>query len=245
MKTRTGNLAAGIMLAAGMALPLQASAWWGPGYSNWGPFDGFGDMFGDVDFNMSFRSNLRGRGYGRGYGYGYAAPHYYGYPYYAPMPVAYRAPAPQPVVAPADGDADGIVDASDLCPDSAAGATVDAFGCEVDAAIVLRGVNFVTDSDELTGQSLAILDGVATTLTSNPDIRVQVAGHTDSQGEDAYNKDLSQRRAASVVSYLVSKGVAGDNLQPAGYGEEQPRADNATAEGRAANRRVELVRLDG
>ena len=149
------------------------------------------------------------------------------------------------VVAPADGDADGVADASDLCPQSAANAQVDAFGCEVDAAIVLRGVNFLTDSDQLTGQSLAILDGVAATLTANPDIRVQVAGHTDSQGEDVYNKDLSQRRAASVVNYLVGKGVASDNLQPAGFGEEQPVADNGSAEGRAENRRVELVRQQG
>ncbi|MDH3980718.1 MAG: OmpA family protein [Gammaproteobacteria bacterium] len=110
---------------------------------------------------------------------------------------------------------------------------------------MLRGVNFHTDSDELTDGSLAILDGVATTLVANPDIRVQVAGHTDNQGEAVYNKDLSQRRAASVVNYLVGRGVTSDNLQPAGYGEEQPMADNGSVEGRAENRRVELVRQDG
>lgn len=259
MKTCIGKLTVGVLLATGLALPMQASAWWGGpgnyygpgGYgSNWGPFDGFGDVMGDMDFNMSFRGNAHNRM--RGYGNGYSRPYYgFGYPY-APVPVAYTPPVAQPVVspvtevvAPADGDADGVADASDLCPQSAANAQVDAFGCEVDVAIVLRGVNFLTDSDQLTGQSLAILDGVAATLTANPDIRVQVAGHTDSQGEDVYNKDLSQRRAASVVNYLVGKGVASDNLQPAGFGEEQPVADNGTAGGRAENRRVELVRQQG
>ena len=72
-----------------------------------------------------------------------------------------------------------------------------------------------------------------------------MTGHTDSQGEDVYDRGLSQRRAASVVNYLVGKGVASDNLQPAGFGEEQPVADNGTAEGRAKNRRVELVRQQG
>lgn len=259
MKTRIGKLTVGVLLATGLTLPMQASAWWGGpgdyygpgGYdSNWGPFDGFGDVMGDMDFNMSFRGNAHNRM--RGYGNGYSRPYYgFGYPY-APVPAAYTPPVAQPavspvtaVVAPADGDADGVADASDLCPQSAANAQVDAFGCEVDAAIVLRGVNFITDSDQLTGQSLAILDAVAATLTANPDIRVQVAGHTDSQGDDVYNKDLSQRRAASVVNYLVGKGVASDNLQPAGFGEEQPVADNGTTEGRAENRRVELVRQQG
>jgi outer membrane protein OmpA-like peptidoglycan-associated protein len=259
MKTRIGKLTVGVLLATGLALPMQASAWWGGpgdyygpgGYgSNWGPFDGFGDAMGDMDFNMSFRGSAHNRM--RGYGNGYSRPYYgFGYPY-APVPAAYTPPVARPVVspvtavvAPADGDADGVADASDLCPQSAANAQVDAFGCEVDAAIVLRGVNFLTDSDQLTAQSLVILDGVAATLTANPDIRVQVAGHTDSQGEAAYNKDLSQRRAASVVNYLVGKGVASDNLQPAGFGEEQPVADNGSAEGRAENRRVELVRQQG
>lgn len=248
------------LFAATLVLPMQASAWWGPswgnnygpGYSSWGPFDGFGDGFADMNFNMSFSGNARNRFNGSGYAhpaYGYG----YGYPYpYAPVaytvPVVSPAPAapaiPEPVVE-LDGDADGIVDLRDLCPASSAGAKVDAFGCEVDAAIVLRGVNFHTDSDQLTEQSLAILNTISETLTANPEIRVEVAGHTDSQGEDLYNKDLSQRRAVTVVDYLVNKGVNSDNLKPAGYGEESPMADNATTDGRAENRRVELVRLDG
>ena len=70
-----------------------------------------------------------------------------------------------------------------------------------------------------------------------------VAGHTDSDGEAAYNKDLSQRRAQSVVDYLAENGVERDNMIAMGYGEEQPIADNDSAEGKADNRRVELNRL--
>ena len=239
------------LLAAALITPMQVNAWWAPGFgqsgSNWGPFNGFGDMMGDMDFNMSFRGNARSMFNG----FGYSQPVYgYGYPY-APAYVAYTPPVAQPAtpvietVQPTDGDADGVTDARDLCPASNAGATVDAFGCELDKAIVLRGVNFHTDSDTLTDQSLAILDGIAETLTANPEIRVEVAGHTDDQGEDAYNKGLSQRRAASVVKYLVNKGVVSDNLKSAGYGEEQPVASNTSVDGRAENRRVELVRLDG
>ena len=94
MNTRIGKLTAGILLVTGMTMSLQASAWWSPGYggSDWGPFDGFGDMMGDMDFNMSFRSNARSRLNG----YGYSRPYYgYGYPY-APMPVVYAPPAVQP-----------------------------------------------------------------------------------------------------------------------------------------------------
>ena len=144
---------------------------------------------------------------------------------------------------PPDGDKDGVGDAGDLCPHSAEGVAVDALGCAETARIVLRGVNFKTDSDELTPESLSILDGVSSTLSQNPQIRVMVAGHTDSDGDDAYNKDLSQRRAQSVVDYLTSRGVEGNNMIAKGYGEEQPVADNDTPEGKAANRRVELNRL--
>ena len=70
-----------------------------------------------------------------------------------------------------------------------------------------------------------------------------VAGHTDSDGDAAYNKDLSQRRAQSVVNYLTGQGVEGSNMIAKGFGEEQPIADNDSAEGKAANRRVELNRL--
>ncbi len=72
----------------------------------------------------------------------------------------------------------------------------------------------------------------------------EVAGHTDSSGDDAYNLDLSQRRAEAVRDYLISEGVNADMLGAHGYGEERSVESNATAAGRAENRRVELMRLD-
>jgi OOP family OmpA-OmpF porin len=84
------------------------------------------------------------------------------------------------------------------------------------------------------------LDDDVQTLLSNPDLRVEVAGHTDSTGEAAYNLDLSQRRAQTVELYIEGKGVELDRITARGYGQERPIADNATKEGRQQNRRVEL-----
>lgn len=117
-------------------------------------------------------------------------------------------------------------------------------GCERAQPILLRGVNFHYDTADLTQDAMSVLDGVARTLLSYPQIRLEVAGHTDSSGDDAYNLDLSQRRAEAVRSYLTSKGVNVDMLGAHGYGEERPIEANETAAGRAENRRVELIRLD-
>lgn len=142
-----------------------------------------------------------------------------------------------------DGDADGVLNAADLCPDTAAGVTVDATGCDADKPIELRGVNFHFNSDELTAESVKILDGVASTLRNHPDLHLEVAGHTDSEGDDAFNLDLSTRRALTVRDYLVSQGVAADRLTSQGYGEAHPVDSNETNTGRAVNRRVELLRI--
>ena len=142
-----------------------------------------------------------------------------------------------------DSDSDGVLNSADLCPGTAAGVSVDATGCDAGKPIELRGVNFHFDSDELTVQSKVILDGVATTLRNHPDLRLEVAGHTDSEGVDDFNLDLSTRRALTVRDYLVSRGVDANQLTSQGYGEAHPVDSNATAAGRAANRRVELLRL--
>ncbi|MEA3411172.1 MAG: OmpA family protein [Pseudomonadota bacterium] len=144
-----------------------------------------------------------------------------------------------------DTDRDGVSDYSDLCPDTGAGARVDDFGCEAESPIVLRGVKFLTDSDRLTPESTGILDSVAETLKSNPDVSVGLNGYTDTDGDATYNKDLSQRRANTVMAYLVMQGVEADNLVSKGYGEENPIASNDTPDGKATNRRVELTRLSG
>ena len=117
---------------------------------------------------------------------------------------------------------------------------------EIDAInkeIRLRGVNFVTASADLTPASRATLDRIATILAGAEDVRAQVQGHTDNQGEATANQQLSQRRAASVVAYLVGKGIAADRLVARGFGESRPIATNATDAGRAKNRRVVFRRI--
>jgi len=106
--------------------------------------------------------------------------------------------------------------------------------------IVLRGVQFDLDKADIRADAGVILDEAANQLGQVPGTRVSVEGHTDSTGADTYNQSLSERRAGSVKDYLVSKGVDAGRLSTAGFGESQPVADNATAEGRALNRRVEL-----
>ncbi len=106
--------------------------------------------------------------------------------------------------------------------------------------IVLRGVKFAFDSDEIDRVSAVVLDVVAETLNSRPHVRVVVEGHTDSRGDEAYNQTLSQLRAESVQRYLIGKGVPASRMQARGFGESQPEASNDTDEGRALNRRVEL-----
>ncbi len=106
--------------------------------------------------------------------------------------------------------------------------------------IALSGVNFETNSARLTPESLAVLDRAVATLKRRPDIRVEVAAHTDSIGKASYNQALSERRAQSVYRYLVDHGIDPARLTARGYGESQPVASNATAAGRAKNRRVEL-----
>lgn len=141
-----------------------------------------------------------------------------------------------------DSDNDGIVDGADKCPTVFA-KTAD--GCPPAAAqkLVLEGVNFANNQAVLQPDSFAALDEAAATLKQWGDVRVEVAGHTDSVGKDSYNLALSQRRAEAVRQYLVGKGVAANRLFARGYGETRPVADNATEEGRYKNRRVELVAI--
>ncbi len=107
-------------------------------------------------------------------------------------------------------------------------------------SLVLEGVNFITDSAELTPGSRRILNRVAASLKEWREVDVEVEGHTDSVADPAYNLDLSQRRAESVRAYLESRGVAPSRLRARGYGETRPVASNDTPEGRSRNRRVEL-----
>jgi len=140
-----------------------------------------------------------------------------------------------------DSDGDGVVDGADACANSLPGAKVDARGCATaNQSIVLKGVNFASGSDQLTGNSRTVLDRAAATLRNNPLLRVEIGGHTDSVGAAAYNQQLSQKRASAVRNFLVQNGAKADRLTARGYGELQPIADNGSADGRAANRRVEM-----
>jgi OOP family OmpA-OmpF porin len=134
-----------------------------------------------------------------------------------------------------------VVNTADRCPTTPAGDRVDANGCSLRATLK---VLFDTDSAVLKAESFAELDNMAKFLADVPNARGEVEGHTDSQGADAYNQALSQRRADAVRKYLVDKGVAGDRLQAKGYGESKPEGDNKTADGRAQNRRVVFQRTD-
>jgi len=106
---------------------------------------------------------------------------------------------------------------------------------------VLEGVQFHTDSAELTSQATYILDQSADQLAQCDSTPISITAHTDSVGEDAYNQALSERRAASVVEYLAGRGIDTTRISADAFGESQPIDTNNTAEGRSRNRRVELI----
>jgi OOP family OmpA-OmpF porin len=149
-----------------------------------------------------------------------------------------------------DSDGDGVPDGIDRCPDTAADVNVDAWGCERAGLLtlplprVLAGVRFEPGSVRLLEGSTEALDRAAQALQSFPEDHFEVAGHTDSEGSADENRTLSQRRAEMVRAQLIARGVSPDRLTARGYGEERPLADNGTEEGREANRRVELLRID-
>jgi len=106
--------------------------------------------------------------------------------------------------------------------------------------VILRGVNFETNKTTLTEDSRDILEIAYNALVANPDVQVEISGHTDSVGSDAYNQALSLRRAQAVRNWLVQRGIAGNRLKTVGKGEKEPISDNSTREGRTENRRIEF-----
>jgi outer membrane protein OmpA-like peptidoglycan-associated protein len=146
-----------------------------------------------------------------------------------------------------DGDADGVVDRLDNCPEEKG--DVKNQGCKAkqlviitkDQLKILDQVKFVTGSAKLSPASNKLLDNIARVLLAHLEIwKVKVDGHTDNVGKPEKNLKLSQDRAQSVVNYLVKKGVAPERLEATGYGDTKPVEDNATAKGKAQNRRVEF-----
>jgi len=133
-----------------------------------------------------------------------------------------------------DTDGDGVNDEEDKCPIEKG--LPENFGCPEPT----RKVQFILGSAKLTKLGMADLDKGAEVLISHPAINISIEGHTDNSGTAAGNQKLSERRAAAVKAYLVTKGISADRMITAGYGQSRPIADNKTAEGRAANRRVEF-----
>lgn len=157
-----------------------------------------------------------------------------------------------------DEDSDGVFDRRDRCPDTPENTEVDHRGCplpvypaatkapepapqtEVITLSDAGDVLFDFDKSDLTPAATAQLDTLMDKLRNADVVSIKVIGHTDSKGSDAYNQALSERRASSVASYLLSQGLAPNKLTSEGRGESEPVADNATDEGRTQNRRVEL-----
>ena len=134
----------------------------------------------------------------------------------APPPVA-------PSCADLDDDGDGVNNCDDKCPNSQPGQTIGPDGCPVPVSIDLKGVNFDFDKSNLRPDAVAILSEATQILVRYPDIRVEVAGHTDLCGQDDYNQKLSERRATAVYNYPTQNGVAASRLAgPIGYGESRP-----------------------
>jgi OmpA-OmpF porin, OOP family len=106
-----------------------------------------------------------------------------------------------------------------------------------------NAIQFATNSDKLTSTSTAIIQEFASAMKENPSLKIKIIGHTDNNGDDEKNLALSKKRAAAVKAKLITTGIAASRLQTDGKGENEPVADNETPEGKAANRRVEFIKL--
>ena len=148
-----------------------------------------------------------------------------------------------------DTDGDGVPNRRDICPGTLKTEAADAKGCPIlfhkgARSVVLRGVNFLPGRATLTPQAREILRDVAAQLVENPQYRVQISGHTDSQGTRLKNLKLSLARARTVETFLEANGVPPTQVTAKGFGPDVPVATNKTAAGRAKNRRVELNRTN-
>jgi len=135
-----------------------------------------------------------------------------------------------------DDDHDGVLNAQDICPNTPAGEAVNSDGCP---ATVNLQINFENNSAAILPSSNERLDRYADFLKKHTNYSAKIVGYTDSRGSESYNKKLSLKRATAVMQALVKRGVAPSQLTATGMGEANPVADNATAEGRAQNRRIE------
>ncbi|MCG8394083.1 MAG: OmpA family protein [Pseudomonadales bacterium] len=155
------------------------------------------------------------------------------------------AATPEAVVT-GDADGDGVSDDVDQCPDTAAGAVVDDQGCQVYESTIQEHnagtIYFEFDSDRVKGEFNDEVRSAADRMKAGEKASIRVEGHTDSIGSESYNQGLSERRAESVRDKLVNDlGIDASAVSTQGYGESRPVADNDTAEGRAKNRRADVI----
>lgn len=157
----------------------------------------------------------------------------------APQIIEVVREVPRPFV---DSDRDTVPDERDKCPDTPFGLKVDSDGCIIpDQVIELKGVTFEFNKTRLTPNAEVVLDSVVKAFVGQQTLRVEIGGHTDSRGSDAYNQKLSQGRSDSVRNYLISKGARPDQLTAVGYGESQMLVNPETSEDDyELNRRVEF-----
>ncbi len=134
-----------------------------------------------------------------------------------------------------DSDGDGVYDDEDQCPGTPVGAKVNAVGCWT-----LESVLFDFNKADIKPKGYPMLDAIVVIMEKNPAMSVELQGHTDNVGSEAYNMDLSMRRSNAVANYLVDKGILRNRMATTGFGYKSPVALNGTGFGRALNRRVEL-----
>lgn len=153
-----------------------------------------------------------------------------------------------------DNDGDTVADLKDQCPNTIGSTDKEPLGCPTKPALVVvtdcevkitQQIHFEYNKATIRRISYGVLDAVVEVLDKNPDIKIEVQGHTDNRGSANYNKKLSERRAGSVMKYLVSHGVDPDRLTSQGYGFDRPLVPNTSDQNRALNRRVQFVRTEG
>lgn len=171
-------------------------------------------------------------------------------PQAAPAPAPSRAaatpaPAPAPAARIADADRDGVADAMDKCPETPRNYAVDSDGCPIPVEEVARVelmVNFDYDKSDVKSEYFDEIKEVTDFMNQYSDVVVELEGHTDSRGDDAYNQGLSERRAAAVRQVMIDRfNISQARVSSSGLGESQPTATNDTSAGRADNRRVMTV----
>ncbi|HTM46371.1 MAG TPA: OmpA family protein [Polyangiaceae bacterium] len=153
-----------------------------------------------------------------------------------------------------DNDQDTVPDLTDQCPNEPGSTTEQPLGCPTKPALVVvtdcevkitQQIHFEYNKAKIRPESYPVLNAVAEVLQKNPNIKLEVQGHTDNQGSASYNKRLSGQRADAVKTYLTAQGIAKDRLQSTGYGFDRPLVPNDTAQNRALNRRVQFIRTEG